>query len=191
MTDEDWGTGFAKSVAVFLNGHGIPYLDARGQRVLDDSFVLCFNAHHEPIEFTLPPTEFGDQWRIVVDTGADEVAESEELRGRHVHRQRAQHRGAAGHSNKLTAFHRSAYSTPTMSRSDNAHNRCAATGSVAASAAWATWQSARYAPPRPARDGSVAAHTVVAAAWATVFMFSGAKVSGLIANIFFRVARSM
>ena len=80
MTDEDWDAGFAKSVAVFLNGHGIPDLDARGQRVLDDSFVLCFNAHHEPIEFTLPPEEFGAEWRIVVDTGADEATPSEELR---------------------------------------------------------------------------------------------------------------
>jgi glycogen operon protein len=43
-------------------------LDPRGQRVSDDSFVLCFNAHHEPIEFTLPPTEFGKAWQPVVDT---------------------------------------------------------------------------------------------------------------------------
>ena len=59
MTEEDWESGFAKSVAVYLNGQGIPDLDERGQRVTDDSFVLCFNAHHEPIEFTLPPKEFG------------------------------------------------------------------------------------------------------------------------------------
>jgi isoamylase len=80
MTDEDWDAGFSKSIAVFLNGHGIPDLDARGQRVLDDSFVLCFNAHHEQIEFTIPPKEFGAQWRIVVDTGADETTPFEELR---------------------------------------------------------------------------------------------------------------
>ena len=59
MSDEDWGSGFGKSIAVFLNGQGIPDLDPRGQRVTDDSFVLCFNAHYEPIDFTLPPKEFG------------------------------------------------------------------------------------------------------------------------------------
>jgi glycogen operon protein len=53
-----------------LNGLGIPELDARGQRVTDDSFFLCFNAHHEPIEFTLPPEEFGRAWVPVVDTSA-------------------------------------------------------------------------------------------------------------------------
>jgi isoamylase len=70
MTDDDWGSGFGKSVAVYLNGLGIPDLDARGQRVTDDSFILCFNAHHEPIEFILPPDEFGRAWVPVVDTSA-------------------------------------------------------------------------------------------------------------------------
>lgn len=46
-------------------------LDPRGRRVIDDSFVLCFNAHHEPIHFTLPPAEFGPAWRPVVDTAAE------------------------------------------------------------------------------------------------------------------------
>ncbi|CAM4083599.1 Glycogen debranching enzyme [Mycobacterium basiliense] len=69
MAEEDWGASFAKSVAVFLNGDGIPDLDVRGQRVVDDSFILCFNAHHEPIEFRLPPADFGAAWRTVVDTG--------------------------------------------------------------------------------------------------------------------------
>jgi glycogen operon protein len=80
MTDADWGASFAKSVAVFLNGHGIPGRDARGQRVLDDSFVLCFNAHYEPIEFTLPPVEFGSCWRVVVCTGSADAAQDENLR---------------------------------------------------------------------------------------------------------------
>jgi isoamylase len=68
MSDEDWDSGFGKSVSVYLNGQGIPDLDQRGHRVTDDSFVLCFNAHHEPIEFTMPPKEFGPSWVTVIDT---------------------------------------------------------------------------------------------------------------------------
>ena len=68
MTDEDWESGFAKSVAVYLNGNGIPDLDVRGQRVTDDSFVLYFNAHHEAIDFALPPDEFGTSWVPVIYT---------------------------------------------------------------------------------------------------------------------------
>jgi glycogen operon protein len=75
MTGEDWESGFAKSVAVYLNGQGIPDLDVRGQRVTDDSFVLYFNAHHEPIEFTAPPEEFGAAWVPVIYTADTTVAE--------------------------------------------------------------------------------------------------------------------
>jgi len=70
MTDDDWNTAFGKSVAVYLNGQGIPDLDERGQRVVDDSFVLCFNAHHDAIEFTLPPEQFGAKWQLVLDTAS-------------------------------------------------------------------------------------------------------------------------
>ncbi len=71
MTDEDWDSGFGKSVAVYLYGHGIPGLDQRGHPVNDDSFLLCFNAHHEKIEFRLPPANFGAQWLPVIDTTAE------------------------------------------------------------------------------------------------------------------------
>jgi len=75
MTDEDWDSGFAKSVSVFLNGAGIREPDTRGQRVTDESFFLLFNAHYEPIEFTLPDVGV-ERWHVVVDTHApmlDEV----------------------------------------------------------------------------------------------------------------------
>jgi glycogen operon protein len=76
MTGDDWGSGFAKSVTVYLNGHGIPDMDARGQRVIDDSFLLCFNAHYEPIDFTLPPKEFGASWTKVLSTALPEPDEA-------------------------------------------------------------------------------------------------------------------
>ncbi len=79
MGGEDWGAGFAKSVAVFLNGHGIPDRDPRGQLVTDDSFLLCFNAHHEPLEFTTPPDDFAPHWRTVVSTSADTTKPAVEI----------------------------------------------------------------------------------------------------------------
>ena len=71
MSDDDCHSGFGKSVAVYLNGQGIPDRDMRGERVTDDSFILCFNAHQEPIEFTLPPKEFGASWLPTIDTASD------------------------------------------------------------------------------------------------------------------------
>ncbi|KUI19751.1 glycogen debranching enzyme [Mycobacterium sp. GA-1285] len=76
MSDEDWETGYAKSIAVYLNGNGIPDRDVRGQRIVDDSFVLCFNAHYEPLDFVMPEKKFGDSWIAVVDTSAEDGDES-------------------------------------------------------------------------------------------------------------------
>jgi isoamylase len=37
-TDDDWASGYARSVAVYPNGEGIPDRDDLGERVVDDSF---------------------------------------------------------------------------------------------------------------------------------------------------------
>jgi isoamylase len=68
MSDEDWDAGYAKSLAMYLNGHGIRETDERGEDVVDDCFYLAFNAHHEPIEFTLPSDDYAEAWTVVVDT---------------------------------------------------------------------------------------------------------------------------
>ncbi len=68
MTPGDWGSGFGRSVAVFLNGNGIRSMDRRGTRMVDDSFLLLFNAHDEQLDFTLPPEEYAPAWQMVVDT---------------------------------------------------------------------------------------------------------------------------
>ncbi|HEY8553327.1 MAG TPA: glycogen debranching protein GlgX [Burkholderiales bacterium] len=67
MSDEDWAIGFAKSLGVYLNGEALDELDARGERVSDDTFYLMFNAHYEPLTFTLPG-EAGAQWVKILDT---------------------------------------------------------------------------------------------------------------------------
>ena len=68
MTEEDWEAPFGRSIAVFLNGNGIPDRNSRGEAVVDDSFVLCFSAHDEPIEFKLPGDTYGAAWQVVLDT---------------------------------------------------------------------------------------------------------------------------
>ncbi|WP_156231212.1 glycogen debranching protein GlgX [Corynebacterium occultum] len=71
MTQDDWDFTFGKSLMVYLNGDAITEPDARGEKVKDDSFILMFNAHHEPIRFTLPPTYFGQKWQLIIDTTED------------------------------------------------------------------------------------------------------------------------
>ncbi|MFW0787123.1 glycogen debranching protein GlgX [Gordonia sp. CPCC 206044] len=67
MTSADWDSGFGKSLAVFLNGDGIGEKDERGETVVDDSFLICFNAHFEDIDF-LTPSSVAGEWVGVLDT---------------------------------------------------------------------------------------------------------------------------
>jgi isoamylase len=71
MTDDDWQTGFAKSVGVFLNGEALPDPDTRGRPVKDDSFLLLFNGHHEDVTFVLPGKEWGRRWVTELTTVSD------------------------------------------------------------------------------------------------------------------------
>ncbi|MBA3743613.1 glycogen debranching protein GlgX [Sporichthya sp.] len=73
MTDQDWSAGFAKSLAVFLNGSAITELGARGDRVVDDSFYLLFNAHHGELDFTMPSETYGEAWEALLDTAEPDV----------------------------------------------------------------------------------------------------------------------
>ena len=70
MTDEDWHSGFAKSLGVYLNGSAITEPDDEGRPVSDDSFLVLFNAHWEPLEFAVPDARFGELWSVALDTAS-------------------------------------------------------------------------------------------------------------------------
>jgi isoamylase len=67
MEGGDWD-GEGRAVGMYLNGHGIHGLAARGGRIVDDHFLLYFNAG-DATEATLPPDEFATAWDVVIDTG--------------------------------------------------------------------------------------------------------------------------
>ncbi len=69
MAQRDWARGDAHTIGVFLNGREIPSRSRQGQQVEDDSFLLLFNAHHEPITFKLPVRRFGARWASELATG--------------------------------------------------------------------------------------------------------------------------
>ncbi len=81
MAEEHWGEGFAKAMAVFLNGKGIATPDPRGERVVDESFYLLFNAHYQPVTFTLPGPEWAARWTEVLDTSRGWIEDEHRRRG--------------------------------------------------------------------------------------------------------------
>jgi isoamylase len=68
MTEEEWEHSFAKSIGVLLAGNAIPDVDARGNAIIDDSFLILLNAHFESVDFFVPKAP-QNGWRCVLDTG--------------------------------------------------------------------------------------------------------------------------
>lgn len=68
MDMDDWRNTHAFSMMIYLNGSDIPEVDWYGNRMVDNDFILIFNAHYEPIMFTLPDERYGHKWQLVVDT---------------------------------------------------------------------------------------------------------------------------
>jgi isoamylase len=68
MADEDWSRAFARSVMVFLNGDKILEPGTRGERIVADSLLILLNADHNPLTFFLPSADYGERWRVALDT---------------------------------------------------------------------------------------------------------------------------
>jgi glycogen operon protein len=74
MTRRDWQSG-EPVLGLFLNGREIVEPGPFGEEIVDDSFMLLFNAHDEDRVFMLPRRRFGAQWALELST-ADPGAEA-------------------------------------------------------------------------------------------------------------------
>jgi glycogen operon protein len=84
MTQRNWRDDNALTLGVFLNGSEIPTLTERGAPVIDDTFLILFNAWDGAVDFTLPAVSFGRRWELELST-AEPAAEA----GSETHRARA------------------------------------------------------------------------------------------------------
>ncbi len=77
MTDEDWERG-ATTLQVFLNGDAIPTPAYQGERIVDDSFLLVFNASGQDVTVTMPPVTFAAAWTLRLDTAEGQPREDDD-----------------------------------------------------------------------------------------------------------------
>jgi isoamylase len=75
MTAAQWNDGMAKAIAIFLNGEEIPTPGSKGERIVDDDFLILFNADHRALEFKLPKTLQQWEWMTLVDTTKPQFVE--------------------------------------------------------------------------------------------------------------------
>ena len=68
MTEDQWNAGWIRCVGVQLSGETLDDVNSAGEPVRDDTFLILFNAHHEPVSFCLPDLRDEQDWELCFDT---------------------------------------------------------------------------------------------------------------------------
>jgi glycogen operon protein len=71
MSDEEWNSPFVRCLGMLISGDAVDLVDAQGEPVRDDTFLLLINAHQEPIPFVLPGEEHLEWEQILETTNED------------------------------------------------------------------------------------------------------------------------
>lgn len=80
MSQEDWDTGFARALQVYLSGQGVGR-DEEGQPITDHDFLVLFNASDDAIPFCVPQRKNLQEWEKVIDTNDPDLFTAEERVG--------------------------------------------------------------------------------------------------------------
>jgi len=68
MTEGNWRDPLARCLGLRLAGDAIEEVDTQGEPIVDHTFLILLNAHHEPLPFVLPAHRPGVRWEVVLDT---------------------------------------------------------------------------------------------------------------------------
>jgi len=71
MTNEEWNSPFVRCLGMLLSGDTIDVQSFEGVPIVDNTFLLLINAHHESLPFVLPGKE-RVKWERVLDTSSPE-----------------------------------------------------------------------------------------------------------------------
>jgi isoamylase len=69
MNAQDWQQPFTRGFGLLLGGDATGLRDERGENIHGDAVLILMNAHHEPIDFTVPEAAGG--WKLCFDTSND------------------------------------------------------------------------------------------------------------------------
>ena len=67
----NWEQPYINSFSLLLRGDAIWDFEVNGNPIIDDSFLLLFNGHFNPVDFRLPPSE--QSWEEIISSNAKEA----------------------------------------------------------------------------------------------------------------------
>jgi glycogen operon protein len=68
MTDTDWFSSATRTIGMYLDGRGIRQRGPRGERLLDESYLLVLHAGEHDTVFALPAEPWASGYDVVIDT---------------------------------------------------------------------------------------------------------------------------
>jgi glycogen operon protein len=68
MTQEQWNTGWMRSMAVMLNGTTLGQIDDMGEPITDDTFLVMLNSYGDEVTCTLPQSPRNRGWKLLMNT---------------------------------------------------------------------------------------------------------------------------
>ncbi|HEY1134952.1 MAG TPA: glycogen debranching protein GlgX [Nocardioides sp.] len=71
MRAEDWHDGSLRAVGMFVSGAPLRSPGPRGEQQVDASFVIWFNAGHEPVRILLPENDWVQSGAVVLSTDGE------------------------------------------------------------------------------------------------------------------------
>jgi glycogen operon protein len=74
MTSEEWTAGWVRCIGLRLNGRTLDDVNAVGEPIEDESFMILLNPHHEPIRFYMP-RRGATAWQVLLDSANPERTE--------------------------------------------------------------------------------------------------------------------
>ena len=71
MTEDDWADGTRATIGAFLSGDAIRTRTSRGERVIDDSFIVVLHAGADEIDFLLPGPPLAASYEVIAGTARE------------------------------------------------------------------------------------------------------------------------
>ncbi len=74
LGNNDWGSPAIRTVGMYLSGRGIRTRGPRGERIVDDSFLLVLHAGDDDVAVRLPGPPWASSYVVELDTAQPDVA---------------------------------------------------------------------------------------------------------------------
>ena len=68
MTQDEWNTGWMRSMAVLLNGNTLGEVDSMGDPIQDNTYLVMLNSYGENVTYTLPQSPLNRGWKLMMNT---------------------------------------------------------------------------------------------------------------------------